>query len=116
MALTLGAALMVMLVLETLLLPSLVVVTNTELFLTPAVVPLTLTLKTRTAPGASEAPDRLIVPEPAMSVTVPPPVVPLNPFGVATTRPAGSESVKAMPFRVIGLAAGLAITKYSGVE
>ena len=41
-----------------------------------------------------EPPVKLMIPEPAVAVAVPPQVE-LNPLGEATTRPDGSESVKA---------------------
>src|SRR5262245_33435968 len=45
-------------------------------------------------------PVRLMLPDPAVAVMVPDPqkVAKFNPLGVATTRPAGSVSVKARPF------------------
>ena len=46
---------------------------------------------------ARVAPERLTLPEPATAVIVPPPQVPVRPFGVATTRPAGRVSVNATP-------------------
>src|SRR5260221_544325 len=46
--------------------------------------------------AAIDPPDRLIVPDPAVAVTVPP-HTPLNPFGVATNNPAGNVSLKATP-------------------
>src|SRR5262249_6841769 len=48
-------------------------------------------------PAASVAPDKVIVLVPWVSVSVPPPKVPLWPFGVSITRPAGSVSVKPTP-------------------
>lgn len=49
------------------------------------------------APGASDAPERLTLEEPAVAVAVPVQVVD-KPDGVATTRPAGRLSVNAIPF------------------
>src|SRR5215813_4974164 len=63
--------------------------------------------------AASAPPDRLTEPEPAVAVTAPPQVL-LRPLGVATTRPAGSESVKATPVRASVLL-GLLILKVSEV-
>src|SRR5437899_2783648 len=55
--------------------------------------------------AASVPPDRLTEPDPAVAVTVPPQVL-VRPLGVATTRPAGRESVNATPVspsEVLGL-------------
>lgn len=51
------------------------------------------------APGASDAPERLTLDEPAVAVAVPLHVV-LRFDGVATTSPAGKLSVNAIPFSV----------------
>lgn len=51
------------------------------------------------APGASDAPERLTVEEPAVAVAEPVHVV-LRFDGVATTSPAGRLSVNAIPFSV----------------
>ncbi len=64
---------------------------------------------------ASVPPERLIDPDPATAVAVPPQVL-VSPLGVATTRPAGRLSVKATPVSGIVLAAGLVIVKLSEVE
>ena len=71
--------------------------TSALLFFTPAVVPVMLTLKVHLSLAASVAPDTVIVVEPAVAVIVPPPHDPVNPLGVATTRPAGRESSKDTP-------------------
>jgi hypothetical protein len=76
--------------------PPSVEVTWTLLFLTPAVVPCTLTETVQLAPAASVPAVRLILPEPATAATVPLQVL-FNPLGVATTSPAGKLSVNAMP-------------------
>ena len=76
--------------------PPSVEVTWTLLFLTPAVVPVTLTETVQLALAASVPPERLMLPEPATAVAVPPQVL-FNPLGVATTNPAGRLSVKAIP-------------------
>jgi hypothetical protein len=78
-------------------LPSFDTTNPVELFLIPAVVPVTSTAKVHDAPAASVAPDRLIVPEPAVAVIVPPPHDPLSPFGVATTNPDGRLSLNPTP-------------------
>src|SRR5689334_16531509 len=66
------------------------------LFCTPAEMPVTFRLIVHEAFAASEPPVRLIEPDPAAAVTVPLQVV-VSPFGVATCKPAGSVSLKAMP-------------------
>lgn len=55
-------------------------------------------------------PEKVIAPEPAVAVAVPVQVPPRL-FGVATTRPVGSVSVKATPFSATVLAAGLVRVK-----
>jgi hypothetical protein len=77
--------------------PSSVVESWTELFLTPAVVPVTLTLKVQFVLVAKAAPDSAIEPDPSIAVIVPLGQLPVTPFGVATTSPAGSVSVKPTP-------------------
>jgi hypothetical protein len=77
--------------------PPLVELTLVELFCTPALVPATLTENMHEALPARVAPDKLIVPEPAVAVIVPAPHDPLRPLGVATSSPLGSVSVKATP-------------------
>src|SRR5207244_13407265 len=70
----------------------------------PGGVPVTFTGKLTLAPAASEPPERLTVPEPAVAVTVPPPRLPLmrvKPLGVDTTRPAGRLSVNDSPVRLV---------------
>lgn len=57
-------------------------------------------------------PVRLIVPDPAVAVGVPPHVL-LKPFGVAMTNPLGRLSVNATPCSATVLAAGLVIVKVS---
>jgi hypothetical protein len=99
---------------EVLPVPPSVEVTVTLLFLTPAVEPVTFTLKLQEVLVARLAPLRATEVAPATAVIVPPPHVPVRPFGVATTRPAGRESVKAMPFKVT-LPAGFVIVKLSKV-
>ena len=81
--------------------PPLVEVTETELFLTPSVLPVTFTEKVQLADAASVAPDRLTEVDPAVAVMIPPPQTPVSPLGVETTSPAGSESVKATPVRLV---------------
>src|SRR5437764_8930203 len=86
----------VMLAFDVLPVPPSLDVTVTELFLMPAVVPVTSTLKVIVPLAATVAPDRLMEVAPAVAVTLPPPgLALLSPLGVATTRPAGRLSVKA---------------------
>src|SRR5262249_21249531 len=80
------------------LFPPSVELTTTLLFLSPAVVPVTLTDTAQEALAANVPADKVTVPEPAVAVAVPPQVL-LRPFGVATTRPAGRLSVNANPVR-----------------
>jgi hypothetical protein len=89
----------------------LVEVTVTLLFLSPDVVPVTFTENVHEPLVARVAPARLTVPEPAVAVIVPPPQVPLNPFGVATTNPVGRLSVKATPVSATVFATGLVRVK-----
>ena len=70
------------------------------LFLVPAVVPVTFTESAQALRGGTVPPVRVTLPEPAVAVTTPPQVF-ARPLGVATTRPAGSASVKLTPVRVV---------------
>jgi hypothetical protein len=79
--------------------PASVEVTWTLLFFTPAVVPVTFTETVQDALEASVPAERLMLPDPATAVAVPPQVL-LNALGVATTRPAGRLSVNAIPVSV----------------
>src|SRR5579864_2599380 len=94
-----GGPVTVMEALDVLPAPASVEVTWTLLFFTPAVVPVTFTDTVQLALEASVAPLRLTTPEPATAVAVPPHVL-VNALGVATTRPAGRLSVKAIPVSV----------------
>jgi len=76
--------------------PASVEVTWTLLFFTPAVVPCTFTETVQLALAAKVPAERLMLPDPATAVTVPPQVL-LSALGVATTKPAGKLSVKAIP-------------------
>ena len=87
--------------------------TWTLLFFTPSVVPCTPTAIVHEAPAARVAPDKLADEAPATAVAVPPQLV-VNPFGVATTSPAGKLSVKATPVRDAA-AFGLVTVKVSDV-
>jgi hypothetical protein len=85
------------------------------LFFVPGVVPVTFTLKVHEALVASVAPVKLTAPDPAVAVIVPPPQLPLSPFGVETTRPAGSASAKPTPVNVVARL-GLSMVKLSEVD
>ena len=73
----------------------------------PVVTPWTFTINVHPA-GATVAPARLMLLDPATAVIVPP-QEPVNPFGVATTSPAGNVSLKPTP--VNGVAFGFVILK-----
>lgn len=77
--------------------PSVEVTALVTLFLAPVLVPETFTAKLHAALAASVAPERLTLADPAAAVMAPPPQLPVKPLGVATTRPAGKESVKPIP-------------------
>jgi hypothetical protein len=94
-----GGATTVTVALAVLLLPPSVELTCTELFLSPAVVPCTLTETAQEALAATVPPDRLTELAPPVAVGVPPQV--LLRFGVeATTSPAGKLSVNDSPVSV----------------
>jgi len=61
-------------------------------------VPCTFTETVQLALAARVPAERLMLPDPATAVAVPPQVL-FKPLGVATTNPAGRLSVKAMPVR-----------------
>ena len=80
--------------------PSVEVTALVVLFLAPAVVPVTFTVIVQ-EPLAGRPPlTSATLPVPATAVTVPPHVF-ASPFGVATTRPAGSVSVKPTPLSAV---------------
>ncbi|HEV2040484.1 MAG TPA: hypothetical protein VGT81_10625 [Casimicrobiaceae bacterium] len=95
--------------------PSTEVTAPVVLFFVPVVVPVTFMPKVHEALGASVAPVKLMAPDPAVAVIVPPPQVPLSPFGVETTRPAGSASVKPTPVNVVDWL-GLLMVKLSEAD
>ena len=99
--------------LEVLPVPPSVEVTWTLLFFTPAVVPCTFTETVQEALPARVPADKLMLPDPATAVAVPPHVL-FRPDGVATTRPAGKLSVKAIPFNVTAVL-GFWVVKVSDV-
>src|SRR5712664_521694 len=77
---------------------SVALTTPVVLFFTPVVVPVTFTEMLHELLAATVPPLKLAEPEPATAVVVPLQVL-LSPFGVATTRPTGSASVKATPVK-----------------
>ena len=81
--------------------PSTDVTAPVVLIFVPAFVPVTFTLNVHEALPARVALVRLTLPEPAVAVITPPPQLPVSPFGVAITRPAGSVSVKPIPVRAL---------------
>jgi hypothetical protein len=95
-----GGAATVNVALEVFPVPPFVELTVTLLFFTPAVVPVTFTENVHEVDGTKLAPERLTLEEPATAVIAPPPQVPVNPLGVATTSPAGRLSVNAIPLSV----------------
>src|SRR2546427_2312651 len=94
-----GGATTVIAALEVLPVPPLVELTCTLLFFTPDVVPVMFTEMVQEEPGAREAPVKLTLEDPSAAVAVPLQVLLRSP-GVATTKPLGRLSVKAVPFRV----------------
>src|SRR5689334_3505361 len=95
--------------------PSVEVTAPVVLLCDPAATPVTFTEKVQLPAAAIVPPLRLIVLEPAVAVIVPAPHVPVSPFGVETTRPAGSVSLKATPVSAT-VAFGLLMVKLRLVE
>src|SRR5256885_4554173 len=77
--------------------PSVEVTAPVVLDCRPPAVPVTLIENVHEAEVAMVPPERLMVFVPAVAVIVPAPHVPVNPFGVEITKPAGSVSLKATP-------------------
>jgi hypothetical protein len=77
--------------------PSVEVTALVVLFCCPAEVPVTFTENVQDALAASVAPDRLIPFVPCVAVMVPLPQLPVSPFGVETSNPAGNVSLNATP-------------------
>ena len=71
------------------------------LFCVPAAMPVTFTENVQELLAAIVPPLRLITFVPAVAVIVPAPQVPVRPFGVETTRPAGSVSLKPTPVSAV---------------
>ena len=63
----------------------------------PAIVPVTFTVNVHEPIAAIVAPDRLTTFVPCVPVIVPPPQLPVRPFGVDIISPAGNVSLKPMP-------------------
>lgn len=80
--------------------PPLAETTVTELFWTPATVPVTLTENEQDAPELNAAPLRETTPVPEVAVIVPEPHDPVSPFGLDTVNPAGRVSVNPIPVRI----------------
>ena len=81
--------------------PSVEVTLPVVLFCVPAAVPVTSTEKVQEVLWARVAPERLMTLVAWVAVMVPPPQVPVRPLGVEITRPAGSVSLKPIPFSVV---------------
>jgi len=81
--------------------PSVDVTFPVVLFCVPADVPVTFTANVHEVLAASVAPVRLITFVACVAVMVPPPQLPVRPFGVETTRPAGKVSLKSTPVSVV---------------
>jgi len=81
--------------------PSTEVTLPVVLFCVPAAMPVTLTENVQELLAAIVPPLRLITLVPAVAVIVPAPHVPVRPFGVETTRPAGSVSLNATPLSAV---------------
>src|SRR5260221_397163 len=80
----------------------------------PEAVPVTFTVNVQLLLTAIVPPASDTLPDPATAVATPPHVL-VNPFGVATTSPAGNVSVNATPFSEVVLAAGLVMVKVNDV-
>ena len=76
----------------------------------PAAAPLTFTTTVHEPATAMPPPVSEMLVLPAVAVAVPPQLF-VNPFGVATTSPAGNVSVNATPASGSGFAAGLVMVK-----
>jgi hypothetical protein len=94
--------------------PSIEVIAPVVLFFTPPLVAVTFTVMVQEAPAARVPAASVICPDPATAV-VAPEQVPVKPLGVATTRPAGSASLNAIPVSP-AVPFGLVMVKVSEVE
>jgi hypothetical protein len=81
------------------------------LVFTPVEAPFTFTENVQEVLDARVAPVRLTEPVFCAAVIVPPPHVPVKPFGVATTSPPGSVSVNATPLSAAVFAVGFVMVK-----
>ena len=81
----------------------------------PETVPVTFTVNVQLLLAATLAAEIEMLPDPATAVTTPPQVL-VNPFGVATTIPAGSESVNATPVSAAVFASGFVTVNVSDVD
>jgi hypothetical protein len=95
--------------------PSVEVTLPVVLVCRPAAVPVTLIENVQEPLAAIVPPDKLIAFVPAVAVIVPAPHVPVRPFGVEITRPAGSVSLKATPVSAV-VVFGFVMVKLSEVE
>jgi hypothetical protein len=95
--------------------PSVEVTLPVVLVCNPAAVPVTLIENVQEPLAAIVPPLRLIVFVPAVAVIVPAPHVPVRPFGVEITRPAGSVSLKATPVSAV-VVFGFVMVKLSEME
>jgi hypothetical protein len=93
--------------------PSVDVMALVVLLFEPVVEPVMLTTIVQLPPAAIVPDARLMLPDPALAVVVPAQVL-LNPFGVATTSPLASVSLKATPLSAVP-AFGLVMVKVSVV-
>ena len=64
-------------------------------------MPVTLTEKVQDELAGIDPPDKLIEPDPATAVIVPPPQLPVRPLGVETVSPDGKVSLNPTPVRVV---------------
>ena len=84
--------------------PSVEVTLPVVLFCVPAAMPVTFAENVHELDAAKVAPLKLTAAVPCVVVMVPPPQLPTRPFGVESTRPAGSASVKPTPDKLcVGL-------------
>lgn len=81
--------------------PSVEVTLPVVLFCEPAAVPVTFTENVHELLAAKLAPERLMMLVACVAVIVPPPHVPVRPFGVAMVKPAGNVSLNATPFNTV---------------
>ena len=95
--------------------PSVELTAPVVLAFAPAVLPVTFTENVQELFTAIVPPLRLMLPEPAVAVMVPVPQVPVMPFGVETTTPAGKVSLNATPVSATVFVAGLVMVKLNAL-